>query len=397
MFGSRIWEFVLSTDIMDQQAFHGLLRLIQIYVNQHLGIGYLSVLRESGNVNNKPGLQTEWCTRDQKPSYTVDKDPDYESHTAYSYAENKPIWVVAKSRGPLHSAKDIRDLWSGADDLPPYNAAIQEELLTSVMHPLTKESRSIGVIEFATRDYIEPTPASLEEVQMLAKVVSRALQMYDLRRDQRANTGEALDKLEEALNTESWARLALPKLFVAYPGHERVPEERRDEHKAVIESIQGVLDEFKDVLKPVYWEDNFTAGSIPDKLFSDITSSEFGVCYLSEPDAPGGFVDNANVLFEAGMMQALTNTPSPFKAWIPVREKETKSLPFDIVSENILFVDRTDDNLDAFANELRSRVSELFDTLEHRDQSSPQHKSGPRFERFRRRVGAIAGVFKSSD
>ena len=78
------------------------------------------------------------------------------------------------------------------------------------MHPLTREGRPIGVVEFAAEKYIEPTPASREEARTLAIVISRAYQMYDVKRTQRDNTKRAMRLIEEALKVESWLRLALP-------------------------------------------------------------------------------------------------------------------------------------------------------------------------------------------
>jgi len=68
------------------------------------------------------------------------------------------------------------------------------------------------------------------------------------------------------------------------------------------------------------------------------------------------------------MMQALANSPSirP-RARIPVREKESTSIPFDIASERILLVDRADGKLDktSFADTLRQRVATLVENTKH--------------------------------
>ena len=95
MFSERINEFVLSIDIMDQETFFDLLKLIQVFVNEHLDIAYFSVLDETV-VNNQQGLRTLWSIREEVPSYTVDKEGGYAYHSAYTFGENKPIWVVCK-------------------------------------------------------------------------------------------------------------------------------------------------------------------------------------------------------------------------------------------------------------------------------------------------------------
>lgn len=369
MFGERINEFVLSIDIMDHETFTDLLKLIHVYVNKHLDVTYFSVLDET-TINNRQGLQTLWSTMEEKPSYTVDKEGDYASHSAYTFGENKPVWVVSSTKKQLEKAEDLKDMWAGVQDLPPYKMQNQEKVLTSVMHPLRKEGRAIGVVEFAAEKYVEPTPASLEEVRTLATVISRAYQMYDVGRAQRENTMRAMKMLEQALKKERWTRLALPQLFVAYPGVERLEIDSRAQHEAVIETIRNVIDEFTDILKAVYWEDITEAGNINEQVIREIGNSDFGLCYFSEPATQGQFRDNANVLFEAGMMQALANSPNALlRAWIPVREKESTSIPFDIASERTLLIDREDGKLDrtTFSETLRQRVSALIKTSKSKE------------------------------
>jgi hypothetical protein len=364
MFGERINEFVLSIDIMDHETFIDLLKLIQQYVNEHLDVAYFSVLDET-TINDQQGLQTLWSTRESKPSYTVEKERGYASHTAYTFGDNKPIWVVSDSKRPIQLADDLKELWAGTEDLPPYRARSQDDVRTSVMHPLRKDGRAFGVVEFAADKYVAPTPASLEEVRTLATVISRAYQMYDTRRAQRENTKRAMHLLGDALQTQNWTRLALPQMFVAYSGVGRLEGEARAEHEAVIETIRDVVGEFTGILNAVYWEDITEAGNITNQVIRDIGDSDFGLCYFSEPTAPGQYQDNANVLFEAGMMQALANSPSAqLKAWIPIREKESESIPFDIASERILIVDRVDGKLDkaSFAEALRERVNTFLET-----------------------------------
>ena len=331
MFGERVFEFVLSIDLMDHDTFIDLLNLIYIYVNEHLDITYFSVLDET-IVNNQPGLRTLWSTREETPSYTVDKDNGYASNSGYTFGENKPMWVVSASRHELQVASDLKNLWSDmVEKLPPYSTQSQEDIYTSIMHPLRKEGRPIGVFEFASKRYIEPTPASLEEIKLLAIVISRAYQMYDVHRTQRDSTKRALQMLEKSLKTDGWMNLALPQIFVAYPGteYQETETEAEAEHKAVINTIRNVVDKFKDIITPIFWEDVTDTGNINEQVIRDISNSAFGLCYFSEPIAGGKFRDNANVLFEAGMMQALSNSPnSLLKAWIPIRERESAENSF---------------------------------------------------------------------
>ena len=366
MFGERIQQFVLSIDIMDDETFHDLLDLIQWYVQVALKIAYFSVLDEA-TVDNKTGLRTLWSTRDQRPSFTVDKDRGYVSHSAYTFGENKPLWVVSESRKPLNDADDFVDMWSRSADLPTYSARNVTEVYTSVMHPLLRDGRPIGVAEFAAERYVEPTPASLEEATSLASIISRAYQMYDVRRAQRANTKKVLLMLREALDEERWRRLALPKVFVAYPGLERLTEGTRDGHQKVIQVIRKVVKKFSDVIEPVFWQDMTEAGSITAQVIEEISDSEIGICYLSEPVEGNEYQDNANVLYEAGMMQALVNSGgASLRGWVPIRERASPDVPFDIAAERILPVPRAEDgslDADEFAKGLKARLEALVKEL----------------------------------
>ena len=361
MFGERINEFVLSVDTIGEDTFKDLLALIYRYVSQQLEVSYFSVLDET-TINDEAGLKTLWSSREDKPSYTISKGSGYTSHTTYTYGMNEPIWVVGDHGGPLSKSGGLQELWRQATDLPPYNARGENPVCTSVMHPLRKDGRPIGVVEFASAKCVRPTPASLLEVKTLAMVISNAYQMYEARRYQRDNTRRALQMLEGALESHTWTRLALPQMFIAYPGYARLDAQAQAAHKAVIDTIMAVVKEYESMLKPVPWEGVAEAGNITAQVIRDIRNAEYGLCYFSEPIADGRYQDNANVLFEAGMMQALANDPNPMlRGWIPIRERECEGLPFDIAAERMLLVDRVDGVLDsaAFAAALRQRLDAL--------------------------------------
>ena len=351
MFGDRIREFVLSIDIMDEEAFTGLLELIHKYVYRQLDVTYFSVLEET-TIDNRPGLRTLWSTRDERLAYTVDKEGGYSSHSAFTFGDNRPLWVVSESRETLQKADDLKELWTPeTEEMPAYNSAGDQEVRTSVMHPLRRGSRPIGMIEFGCPVPIEPTPASKQEVGTLAETVARAYRMFDVRKTQSLNTERALRLLEASLTEESWKRLALPQVFVAYSG-------RGDDD--VVDTIRDVVEGFGSVIAPHFWEDNTESGNINSQVVAAITNSEFGICYFSEP-LDDNYDDNSNMLFEAGMMQALTNSGGALlRGWIPIRE-DSDAMPFDVAAERMVIVPRTADGLDKdeFATLLKQRIATL--------------------------------------
>lgn len=354
MYGDRINEFVLSVDIMNEDTFHDLLNLVSLYLHEQLNVTYFSVL-EAGTVNGERGLVTLWSSREGKPSFSVDQGGEHGSFSAYSFANDRPLWVISATDGELVHADSGQfvDRWDGVTDLPAYSPSISGTVRTSVMHPLQRGSGPIGVIEFGCATPIEPTPVSKQEVATLADTITRAYRMYDVRKTQRLNTERALRMLETSLTEETWKRLALPQVFVAYSG-------RGDPD--VVDALREVIGRFEKALTPHFWEDNTESGDINSHVVDAITTSEFGVCYFSEP-ADDAWTDNANVLFEAGMMQALTNSGGALlRGWIPIREN-AGSLPFDVASQRMVIVPRAEDgklDRDAFVAQFVQRLATLI-------------------------------------
>ncbi len=140
--------------------------------------------------------------------------------------------------------------------------------------------------------------------------------------------------------------------------------------RRVTGEIKKVLDKFSDQVDFVHWEKISRSGNVTKQIVEEISRSKFGLCYFSEPttapdDPAHKFRDNPNVVFEAGMLQALTNSPNAEPTgWIPVREKSSPDAPFDFAAERILTVDRLHDgelNEDAFQERLEDRVASLLE------------------------------------
>src|SRR6266540_5747920 len=75
--------------------------------------------------------------------------------------------------------------------------------------------------------------------------------------------------------------------------------------------ISQVLNEFSDRLEFTDWTQMTESGNINAQISQEIMRARFGICYLSEPmpDAPDEgvrYMDNLNVVFEAGMIHART-------------------------------------------------------------------------------------------
>ena len=89
-----------------------------------------------------------------------------------------------------------------------------------------------------------------------------------------------------------------PSVFFAYSS--------RADNSVVAEVNRILADQFGH-LDVQSWENLSKPGQISSEVVEAIRSSHYGLCYFSEPSANPEFEyqDNANVLFEAGMMHVL--------------------------------------------------------------------------------------------
>jgi len=183
-------------------------------------------------------------------------------------------------------------------------------------------------------------------------------------------TANAISDLSERLQSARFPKLTRPHFFVAF-------SDRADSDHAetsVITVVTEVLKELDDKLDFTIWRAKTESGNIAAQIARDIVRSTFGICYFSEPseDKSSGsqaYVDNANVLFEAGMLHVRTIADDPSSArepsgWIPMREAASPPVPFDLAAERILIVPRFRDgalNEDRLREMLSARINTLLD------------------------------------
>ena len=109
-----------------------------------------------------------------------------------------------------------------------------------------------------------------------------------------------------------------------------------------------------------------TSGDINHHILSAIKAARFGIVYFSESKNGGdSYIDNPNVLLEAGMMHSQMNTElnSEPTGWIPIRESESPELPFDIASQRTIMIERDNGTINAekFKYDLDARIKTLID------------------------------------
>ena len=356
-FGDHLRQFARSVDIVDDQTLDAVRDLIYTYVKDELDAAYFSVAAEQ-SVDGRIGLRTVWSSENQDFSTTIrNTEGGYTSQISVSFDQGKPLWIVDPGRGSLRNATSYVDLWSEMLDLPAYQAPVKRDMKTSIIVPMIHWSHILGVIYLESTSHLEIAEVTKAELTLIADTIAILLELRRANRAQLTGTRAAVSDLGLTLRNTKFPRLTKPQIFVAFSG-------RADDK--VVGVIQEALDEFSDALHTVQWNGIDESGSITLGLIEEIARSRFGICYFSEPaaDAKNGFSDNPNVLFEAGMLHSLTNSPVAMPTgWIPIREKESPKIPFDFASERILVISRRNDGTlaaESFRADLRRRIEALL-------------------------------------
>lgn len=145
-----------------------------------------------------------------------------------------------------------------------------------------------------------------------------------------------------------------PTLFLATPS---------DGPEDVIGEIKEILGrEFSETISYYHWAEDTSPGNIHLKLWEQIRQAHYGIFYFSEVDhteqSPYSYKDNVNVLYEAGMMQALQEHWDTTNIII-IREADSPELQFDLISERRMTVPRTKNQLnrESFRSNLIAKLN----------------------------------------
>jgi len=356
-FGDYLRHFARTVDIVDEHTLEEVRDLVYTYVRDELEAAYFSLACEQ-TVDGRTGLRTVWSTENEEHATTIlTPEGTYSSQISVAFGDRKPLWIVNPDQESLSQNGVYIDRWSGIADLPKYQAPVDRDMKTSIVIPLIHWSRVLGVIHLESTSYLQITEVAKDELSLLADAVAILLELRQTNRAQIVGTRAAVSDLKAILTTTKFPRLTQPQIFVAFSS------KAADD---VVGVIQQVLDEFSDALRVRQWNTIEESGSITLHLIEEIARSRFGVCYFSEPaaDSMKQFIDNPNVLFEAGMLHSRTNAPvATPSAWIPIREERSPSIPFDFASERILIVPRNGAGElleERFRASFRNRVTALL-------------------------------------
>lgn len=359
-FSNFLRRFALAIDVVEASTLAEVGELARRYVNEGLEIDFFEVMHK-WPVEGQPGLKTLW--RSEEGHWTQrlrDENGEPSTQMAWTVVHGRPLWVVPPDETtPLHECDAYADLWSGVEELPAYRRGSQSvEPTTSIIVPLQRHGRAVGAMCLESPRYIECTDIAKHELEVLAETLTVLYEGQEAREQASQSTSRALGELNDILDEVPFPSATRPQLFLASAAN-------ADED--VVGSIKSVLKEFSSRLQFVHWRYDFQEAVFVDQQLMDaIEKSKFGICYLSEPfsdpeDGAPRFFDNQNVIFEAGMLHALTYTQQP-GGWIPVREHDSPDAPFDIRNLQMVLVPRGDDgrlNVERFHSDLRARIAQL--------------------------------------
>jgi hypothetical protein len=124
-------------------------------------------------IDGQPGLQTTWSSANQGSATTIRTGDSHTRQVSLAFDLKRPLWVVSKDRSPpLRDVPDPSgyvDLWSGTLDLPKYAAPVDRPMRTSIMLPLVRVGRPLGVLYLESTAHVEATLIAQQELEMLAE------------------------------------------------------------------------------------------------------------------------------------------------------------------------------------------------------------------------------------
>ncbi len=350
--GDHLTHFSWSIGTVDRLVIEELGEIIDRYFRRTLGVCFYQLALDGAKIEStahpelrdQPGLTGVWSSHSTK-DFPIRRGDTHRCHTTWAYDLDRPLWITADNGGLLSKTTGegattvCQNHWSpiAEEALPPYLDYADGKARTSIILPLRYAGRVFGVMNLEFPETLKCTELGRDEMMAIANALARILWLHETDKERLEKRRRLIERLSDGLRTAT-SLLSRPQVFVASAA--KADEQVVDAIKATLKGI-GNFD-------LVFWRDISESGNINSQVIDRISTCLFGVCYLSEP--VGGktrprYRDNANVLFEAGMLNVLGDLPETRNTgWIPVRESHEEGLtaapPFDIVSLRTVIVPR---------------------------------------------------------
>lgn len=373
-FGYQIKKFAVTVDIVTEETLFGALESIRRYLSSLLQVKAFGMLVEKP-YDNGLSLDAVWRPGGGSWGHPIKKkDGTYYGQAAFAYDKSKFMWIVsADADKKLDETDKYEDLWSGYFfDEPKFIHNHSFDVHCSIILPLFGRSmnrkKTFGVLNLESNQRLTPSDDLKHELEDISKAVATLYELRTINAVQDQGTRSAVDELKEiavslAANTAPRTLAAMERrIFFAYP------EKCDYEVKEIIKN--AVNNRYKKEVILIDWEKDAKLG--PIEIWSYLQRCQGGICYLSEKVNKDEntenfqFQDNPNVIFEAGMMEALSNAQEHiFQNWIPIREKNSLDAPVNFRNQNGVIVEREHDGSikdgDEVTRRIVSMLTKIFD------------------------------------
>lgn len=367
-FGEHLKQFALSIDFIDSGHYDIVQQQINKYLQRQLDATQIALF-EPTLVDNREGMTTVWSYPNFRIHQTLrDENDDYRRQLAMSIGEQRNLWVISGSDG-LDSDNRGVDVWGEKKDtaLPPFYAATNAapSRTAIVMNTRNATGQSNGAFLVEIRAIVRPSKVLRHEMQLIADAVGLLHATDVATLEQREGTARAIARLSDLVGKLELDTGPKPLMFVA--SSSRAPDD-------IMKAVDDVLERFRDHIFVEPWHQIHQPGNINVQLVEKIRKAQYGICYMSEEvadvsDKSGSaprFRDNPNVLVEAGMLHMVTATDTASgTGWIPIREKDSPKVPFDLGNQRMVLVERDNQGVakvDAFKENLTAKIASLLDT-----------------------------------
>jgi hypothetical protein len=107
-FGAQLRHFARSVDIVDDEVFELVRKLMYRYVRKELGVTYFEVMRDQ-LIDNEPGLKMFWSIEDRDHLWRISQpDGSPTNLVTRAFAEQRAMWVVGDVRGVAGAHRSAR-------------------------------------------------------------------------------------------------------------------------------------------------------------------------------------------------------------------------------------------------------------------------------------------------
>ena len=379
-FGEHLRQFALSVDFIDPGHYDLIQHQIKTYLYRQLEATQVALF-ERTRIDEKDGLTTVWSYPNFRIHQTLrDENGEYRRQLAMAIGDQRNLWVISE-RGRLNFKNSGIDVWGDKEDekLPPFYVARNAQPSQTAIVLLTKNAQGQvnGAFLVEMQRVVRPSKVLRREMRLIADAIGLLHATDVATQEQREGTTRAINNLADLVSRLELDTGPRPLMFVA--SSSRAPSD-------VMEAIDEVLGCFANHVYVEPWQQMHRPGNINMQLVENIRRAQYGVCYMSEPTAESGstgrtgnysFADNPNVLVEAGMLHIVTSSDSVSgTGWIPIREKDSPDVPFDLGNQRMIFVERDDDgqaNIEKFKQDLKDKIAALVgaEPAEESEQEDP--------------------------